>query len=428
MKGIRNLFRLGALAMIAGLMVVALTVPVAAADTCDDKNMLEEVDILSVKPTESAFTWEADDLLSYGDGDAGTYPVGQLEVQFEDINTLFNITHYDVIATPSSDPGTSKELGIDEVTTAVDRPREVGSIVTTTLDLEPGTNYDIDVVAFFYSVQISPNQSNQDSLGATTFLSPPFLGGGISGDFMNEESPSDQGVHYLEYKEDGQLHTLRWLNPAIFGPFDHTWKNSPAMDGDDAGADILCTNEDGDLEDDCQDGDNPGDGVGLTHFRIHIRDEDGTTVYEDEIKTNSTADTYSSEFNLNDGTYTFAVDAGYVADDKFYALSDKAQVVFDIPDDYNRYNQNTREINGLVTSILESVDDNDDFDPFYDSDWDYTGLNKGNIVRPAVREDGEAIPTLESGNRTDDDTARIATAAAADRRRALAVYLNNLYN
>ena len=43
---------------------------------------------------------------------------------------------------------------------------------------------------------------------------------------------------------------------------------------------------------------------------------------------------------MNDGTYTFAVDAGYMlmATD-FYALSDKAQFEFDIPDDYRTYQQ-----------------------------------------------------------------------------------------
>ena len=71
-------------------------------------------------------------------------------------------------------------------------------------------------MANFYSVQISPTQSNQDSLGATTFLSPPFLGGGVDADIMTEspESPSERGVHYLVYKENQELHTLRWLNPA----------------------------------------------------------------------------------------------------------------------------------------------------------------------------------------------------------------------
>ena len=39
MKGIRSLFRLGALAMVAVLLVVALTVPAAAADqTCEERS------------------------------------------------------------------------------------------------------------------------------------------------------------------------------------------------------------------------------------------------------------------------------------------------------------------------------------------------------------------------------------------------------
>ena len=57
MKGIRSLFRLGAFAMVAVLLVVALTVPAAAADeVCNDDQMLDEVVILSVSPVESVFT------------------------------------------------------------------------------------------------------------------------------------------------------------------------------------------------------------------------------------------------------------------------------------------------------------------------------------------------------------------------------------
>ena len=37
-------------------------------------------------------------------------------------------------------------------------------------------------------------------------------------------SPSDRGVHFLVYKANQELHTLRWLNPEVFGPFDHKWK------------------------------------------------------------------------------------------------------------------------------------------------------------------------------------------------------------
>jgi hypothetical protein len=408
--------------MVAALLVVALTVPATAADqTCDEKNMLAEVDIISVTPLESVFTWEADDLLSYGDGDAGAYPVGQLEVMFSDINTLFNITHYDVIATPSDDPGTSDALGVDEVVTSVNRPREIGSAVTATLDLEPGTNYDIDVIAYFYSVQVSPNQSNQDSLGGTTFLSPPFLGGGIAGDHMTEESPSDQGVHYLVYKADGQLHTFSWLNPAIYGPFDHTWK-----DPNKKGADILCTNDDGDLEDDCK----ADDVEGVSHFRVEVTDEDGTTEFSHEVAMSPSAgDTYSYEFNLNDGTYTFAVDAGYVDGGKFYALSDRAQVTFNIPRDYTRYNQTastdttTGELEALIDDILETVNgEEDDFDAFYDSDWNYKGLNENKIVVGALNAAGDGPAVVGT------DDANIAAAQVLDEQRALAVYLNNLYN
>ena len=465
MKGIRSLFRLGALAMIAVLLVVALTVPAAAADeVCKDEQMLDEVAILSVTPHESAFTWDADDLLSYGDGAAGTYPTGRLEIKFRDINTAHKITHYDVIATPSDEPGTSEELGIDEVTAEVDRPSEVGSVVTTTLDLEPGTNYDIDVVANFYSVQISPNQSDQDSLGGTTFLSPPFLGGGVSLDSMQLQSPSspaNRGVHYLVYESDQALHTLRWLNPKLYGPFDHRWKtsesgngtaavgNTPAISGftpdpdvgDWEGADILCTSNDGGaLEDDCAD----ADGVGISHYRVTVTDDRGNVEYKEMVEVYAETltpvpDVYSVDFNLNDGTYTFAVDAGYLDGGKFYPLSDKGQVEFDIPDDYRRYNQDQDEVTGLLDDIVDDVaGEEDDFDAFYDSDWDYNGFNASGTS--VVKSDAVVKVTLTStgyvpadpSNPTEAETAAVTTENARrdreNRQKALTIYLNNLYN
>ncbi len=411
MKGVRSLFRLGALAMISVLLIVALTVPAAAADEiCHDDQMLDEVEILSVTPLEYSFSWDASELLSYGDGAAGTYPTGQLEVVFRDINTAYKITHYDVIATPSDEPGVSKELGIDEVVTEVSRPGNVGSTVTAVLDLEPGTNYGITVVANYYSVQTSPEQPDQDRFSGTTFLSPPFLGGGVALNLMLETdaSPSDQGVHYIVYKHDQELHTLRWLNPETFGPFDHKWKVAPAADDDTEGADILCTNKDGDLEDDCAD----DDGVGLTHYRVTVIDDNGNTEYIETVEI-SRDPVYTAEFNLNDGTYTFAVDAGYIDDGKFYALSDKAQVEFDIPDDYTKWNQTNREVNGLLDDIADTVaGEEDDFDAFYDSDWDYEGF----------ADDGSGV--LESGDSflvSDADIER-------NRQDALIIYLNNLYN
>ena len=463
MKGIRSLFRLGALAMIAVLLVVALTVPAAAADEiCRDKQMLDEVQIVSVTPHESARTWVASELLSYGNGAAGAYPTGQLEVRFRDINTAHTITHYDVIATPSDEPGTSEELGIDEVTVEVDRPRDVGSLVITTLDLEPGTNYDIDVVANFYSVQISPNQSDQDSLGGTTFLSPPFLGGGVSLGSMDLASPSpaNRGVHYLVYRANQELHTLRWLNPKLYGPFDHRWKKSASGNGTDGvsgfsvdpdvgdweGADILCTSNDGgDLQDDCKD----DDGVGISHYRVTVTDDRGNVEYREmvEVYAESTSpppDVYSVDFNLNDGTYTFAVDAGYLDDGKFYPLSDKGQVEFDIPDDYRRYNQDQAEVTGLLDDIVNDVaGEEDDFDAFYDSDWNYPDFNgSGTSV---VKSDASSLtpvtltttgyipadpsaPTQGERDAVTTENTRRAGLVRENRQEALTIYLNNLYN
>ena len=453
MKGIRSLFRLGALAMVAVLLVVALTVPAAADQTCKKDQMLDEVFIVSVTPLASVFNWDASELLSYGDGAAGTYPTGQLAVEFNDINTAHTITHYDVIAKPSNDPGTSgtsDALGIGEVVTSVNRPGEVGSVVTATLDLQPGTNYDIKVVAYFYSVQISPKQSSQDSLGATTFLSPPFLGGGVSADIMldSPESPSNDGVHFLVYKSNQELHTLRWLNPEVFGPFDHVWKPDGTDDDGETisyvgveGADLLCTNEDGDLERNCT----SSDVVGITHYRVTVTDEYGDTQYTDTLETDGAGNVYEATFTLNDGTYTFAVDAGFVDGNRFYALSDKAQVEFDIPSDYTKYNQETEEVISLLDEILEDVDGvEDDFDPFYDSDWDYDGLDENKIVVAAwevyneegLNADGNPVDPVDDeagylGVVSDDPDERAgyeATALEYTRRNALIVYLNNLYN
>jgi hypothetical protein len=426
--------------MVAVLLVVALTVPAAAADqTCEDDKMFDEIVILSVTPIESVLSWDASELLSYGDGAAGSYPTGQLEVQFNDINTSHKITHYDVIATPSGDPGTSKELGIDEVVTQVDRPSDVGSVVTANLDLEPGTNYDIDVVSYFYSVQTSPNQSNQDSLGATTFLSPPFLGGGVALKDMHLKrpgSPSNRGVHYLVYKADKEeLHTLRWLNPEFFGPFDHKWKVSGDAKTDAKGADILCTDDDGDLVDDCYDG--AKNVVGITHYRVTVTDDNGNTEYNENIEVDRDAAVYSATFNLNDGTYTFAVDAGYEDGGKFYALSDKAQVEFDIPDDYRKWNQDIEEVFALLNDIHGSVyEEEDDFDAFYDSDWNFEGysgagkhdsLTPGSDVPATLEVDDTAGNLAEVNTRNGEITAARAT-WQGPHQHALTIYLNNLYN
>ena len=139
------------------------------------------------------------------------------------------------------------------------------------------------------------------------------------------------------------------------------------------------------------------------------------------------------------------MDAGYVDGGKFYALSDKAQVEFEIPRDYRKYSQTTVIVNALLDDIVESVyDEGDDFDAFYDSDWNYDGYTAAGldgrikpITIPATITEGDINPAVAGGttNYTEGEvTARNAAIAVAEialplsRQHALTIYLNNLYN
>ena len=230
-------------------------------------------------------------------------------------------------------------------------------------------------------------------------------------------------------KANQELHTLRWLNPEVFGPFDHKWNVRGDKDTDAKGADILCTDEDGDLVDDCYAG--ADDVKGITHYRVTVFDDTGDTEYKETIETHGRP-VYTAQFTLNDDSYTFAVEAGYEdGGGKFYALSDRAQVEFDIPGDYRKYHQDTEIVNALLNDIFDSVyKEGDDFDAFYDSDWNFTPYS-------ADGEDERLVPivtvppaeVLEDGvvpNQAAIDTAN--TANAKSRQHALTIYLNNLYN
>ena len=85
-----------------------------------------------------------------------------------------------------------------------------------------------------------------------------------------------------------------------------------------------------------------------------VIDDTGNTEYKETIETHGDP-VYTAQFNLNDDSYTFAVEAGYEDGGKFYALSDKAQVEFDIPGDYRKYHQDTNIVNALLDDILLEV-------------------------------------------------------------------------
>ena len=179
MKGLRGLFRLGTLTLLALTLMVAMALPSAAADECSSSQMLDEVEIVKVAAKEAPSTWSAQDLVDFDyDGDIDN---GLLEVIFKDIPTDFDFDGYIIEAVPGDDdPGTSDALGVPNYKSPslIARPAVVGSEVMEVLNLEPGTKYYVTIYAVNHNtVQISPNQRAQDSSSATTLLSAPFLGG-----------------------------------------------------------------------------------------------------------------------------------------------------------------------------------------------------------------------------------------------------------
>ena len=287
MKGLRGLFRLGTLTLLALTLMVAMALPSAAADECSSSQMLDEVEIVSVAAKEAPASWSAQDLANFDyDGDIEN---GLLEVSFKDIPTDFDFDGYIIEAVPGdNDPGDSDDLGVDKYKTSslIARPAVVGSTVTEVLNLEPGTKYYVTIYAINHNtVQISPDQRAQDSSSATTLLSAPFIGAldrgkfhtttgtGTPPDFVTGEPCADdttnpgclatdpevwapvslqdddfKGLHFSLYtaKDEAGQHYFRWLNPTVYGPFDHT---VITKDDESHQVDMLSFDDDGEVED-----------------------------------------------------------------------------------------------------------------------------------------------------------------------------------
>ena len=467
MKGMRSLFRLGTLAVIASLLVVALTVPsVAAESTCPAGRKYDAVEILDVTSADAPMEWSARTLLYFGDGAAKTYAAGQLSVRFKDINDAHDFYGYEITATPAdgtSGPGVSEALGVDEVTEYRARPSQVGSTVTHNMNLEPGTRYDIKIRAVsiigrieggnFEPTIISDEPRTNDIRSGETLLSPPFLGALITeGTKAEIDDPETQGSHYIVYKGDGEHHEFRWLNPAIFGPFDHVWKSSD--DRGKKGADLLCMQDDGDLDDDCT-----GNNIeGITHYRLTVRDADNPSnvAFRDTfaekgdlpyVGSEGTATTsgdppettyafspnrtdddlyYKANFNLKDGEYWFEVEAVHKDGGKVTPLSNKAVVKIEIPGDLRVYEQKYDQYKDLLDDevVAHIIDDADNSEAWRDSIWNYNGRQK------------RFISTVSTVNPTDgahDDDGGIGNEKDYEKKnkdpvRNLTAFLNNLYH
>ncbi len=400
MKTIRGSFRLLSLMLVGVLLIVAMTVPSAAADVQCPK-LWGKIDIERVDAVYSEAVWNASGLLSY-DYD-GVVNVGELMVTFSPLNRS-DFDGYRITATPSSnDPGVSDEFGIDAVSKHVSHD-EAGSPVT--MNLEPGTRYYIEVVAVNSGLDdtyiLSQAQGAQDDRSHVTPLSPPFLGAYTVDDNTMDlpmdsgNPPLPNGTHFLLYKQDQELHAFRWLNPVVFGPYDHVWKS-----GDEykKGADILCMDKDGVVEA-CP----PSDTTkpwewGMTHYQVQIQEIGGNLEYVEYVAVGEDLREnlyYEAMFNLADGDYIFSVQAGrFIGSDAWEPMSGTASVQFGITGDYKRYNQTIEEWRAIVDHLAGNIEEEDDRDHWFsDSEW--------LIYDDSIDSDGMATSTTPTvGNQSD---------------------------
>ena len=407
MKGLRGLFRLGTLTLLALTLMVAMALPSAAAEKCTSSQMLDEVEIVSIRAKESPVSWRAQDLVNFDYN--GDIENGLLEVSFQDIPTAFDFDGYIIEAVPGDDdPGDSKELGVDNYKSSslIARPSVVGSTITEVLNLEPGTKYYVTVYAVNHNtVQISPNQRAQDSSSATTLLSAPFLGAlnwqasirtvadGFTiphTDCAEGETPADnsdtcgftwrtvnlqdddfKGAHFALYGVMGEAgqHYFRWLNPGDYGPFDHVLDESADMKQ----ADMLSLDEDGNIEDHCE---KIGTDCGHTHYQFKAVDDNGNTVASELVETagklnagggNGGMGYFQTVFTAESGDLTLSVSLGRKVGGKYKAMSDTASVMFEAPDDLRALDQTYKEYERVNKDITDAVDEVDDVKRYRDS-------------------------------------------------------------
>ena len=447
MKGLRGLFRLGTLTLLALTLMATMVLPASAAKTCSSSQMLGEVEIVSVAAKESPAVWSAQGLVNFDYG--GDIENGLLEVSFKDIATDFDFDGYIIEATPGDDdPGDSAELGVMAYTSPslVARPTIIGDTVTEVLNLEPGTKYYVTVHAVNHNtVQISPKQRPQDSAqsSATTLLSAPFLGaidyGPTSVNSLTYGKSCDpgtdsgcqwsgwragaladddfKGTHFALYgaaDEAGQ-HYFHWLNPADYGPFDHLRDvdHDPDLDANHQ-ADMLSLDKDGNVEDHCADIN--GD-CGHTHYRFQAVDENGTVASE-LVETNGALtatgsgvgnDYFRTVFTAGSGDLILSVSLGRMVGGKYKAMSDTASVRFEAPDDLRALDQTYEEYLRVLIDIYADYDENDDLERWLGKDG--TGAGRS-IWNPAAKEsfadafhgdDGLADVPVVLGDFKDDD-------------------------
>ena len=171
---------------------------------------------------------------------------GQMTVVFRDLDPVLPFEHYLVIATPVSK--LSEDLKIPEIREGLRRTRDAEGLVRHHLNLEPGTEYAVEVYATApgYVTLLS---GKPDYKAATTLLSPLYFGGyQLDTTWGCQVTGSEAGcvitaeTEHVVWKTDlildaehhntgtldlgprdnsNQERTVRMLKPFYFGPGDH---------------------------------------------------------------------------------------------------------------------------------------------------------------------------------------------------------------
>ena len=176
----------------------------------------------------------------------GPVQTGQMTVVFKDLDPALPFEHYLVIATPVSE--LSAELAIPEVKEGLRRTRDPDGLVRHHLNLEPGTEYAVEVYATAPGY-VTKLTGKPDYKAATTLLSPLYFGGyqldttwgcqeaspgagcvvtaetehvTVETDLTLDAEHHNTGT--LDLGPRGSPHrerTVRMLKPFYFGPGDH---------------------------------------------------------------------------------------------------------------------------------------------------------------------------------------------------------------
>lgn len=253
----------------------------AVKSESNSQYMLEEVDIVRVAAKESPALWNVQDLEN--SESARDFESGLLEVSFKDIATAVYFDGYIIEAKPVGP--NYKGVADYKSPFVIARPPIVGDTVTEILSLHPGTKYHVTVFAVVNNtVQISPNQRNDDDNSVTTLLSAPFLS-------THDTNPNEP-----------------------------VCESSQADMGDNA---IGFSREFS----------NSHDG---TYFQFSAIDDRGSTVANELVKTNDnyleiTRSFFQSVFANQQGDLTFSVSQGYMDGHRYKAMSDTVFVTLQSP-------------------------------------------------------------------------------------------------